>query len=170
MSVHEGYDFLFLADEDIPALVLAINNDGWDEEYEFKEGRKWQKIQHQTAGYACHQHFLLGTILTPKDHRALHRLCKRYDDSCLAQPASLEAILEYRSDLKELLDADCETSYWELEEGYYPIDATHENLQKLCTDELPGELDDLIKWRNDIQKLFGFIGRWRLYVLGDNCD
>lgn len=167
----EGYKFL--ESTELPCLVLAIvQYPNYLEVFNFKPRRQWLHLQHQTAGNACHQVFLDATILEPRHYEKINALAKDYDDSCLNMwGLTIDTIIEYRERLNELLGVDCNMTFSMLEEGIYPIDATTENIKKLCKDRLPKDLDNLIDWSgNEIGKLAGCIGRWHLFILGENCD
>lgn len=93
------------------------------------------------------------------------------DAGCFGVP--LDEVLKYREQLKALfgLGVDCNQSYQDFEEGIYPIDCSPEALKALCEDDLPEELDDLIEFGdNKFARFCGFVGRWSLFVLGENCD
>jgi hypothetical protein len=156
----------------LPVLVLAIdrrpNNPTY---YNFKSKRQWLKVRHQTAGYACHQCYMEATILTPREPGKIIVLANEYLDSCINMwGLTLDAVITYRQRLNQLFGVDCNETFMSLEEGIYPVDATYENLRKLCKDRLPKDLDNLIIWESNSDKSFGFIGRWKVYILGENCD
>jgi hypothetical protein len=159
----------YLEDKDLPKLVLALHDN-----YRTNSSRQWRYIAHQTAGHACHQHYMKAIILKPKKQVmvAMKEIDKHWLDSDAGMVGypTLDELLKYRKQLKNLLDVDCNISYDKFEEGIYPIDCTGENLKKLCTDKLPKSLDDLVKFRAKIDWLFCCIGRWNLYILGNNCD
>jgi len=170
----EEYKFL---DNDynitLPVLVLAITQrPDFLREFNFKLTRQWLKVQHQTAGYACHQVYMDATILKPREPEKLHILNREYSDSCINMwGLTLDDAVTYRQRIIDLFGVDCNDTFHYLEEGIYPIDATQENLKKLCKDRLPKDLDNLIDWQDKtLDKMFGFIGRWQVYILGDNCD
>ena len=170
----EEYKFLDDAyNLDLPVLVLAITQRlDYLQHFNFKPIRQWLKIQHQTAGYACHQVYMDATILTPREPEKLHILNREYSDSCINMwGLTLECAITYRQRINELFGVDCNEIFQYLEEGIYPIDATQENLKKLSKDHLPKNLDNLIDWEGKKwEKMCGCIGRWQIYVLGDNCD
>ncbi|MDI6722878.1 MAG: hypothetical protein QMD97_04935 [Candidatus Aenigmarchaeota archaeon] len=159
---HDECQYLY----DFPVLVLAVR-----ERYNFKEGRDWIYIAHQTAGNACHQHYMIGTILQPKPE-ILDKMRDINDywleTNCGVCGVALDEIIEYRKQLNELLAVDCNLCYEEFEEGIYPIDCTAENIRKLTLDDIPDNPDDFIvkepSWK------FIPIGAWNLYILGDNSD
>jgi hypothetical protein len=158
----------YIDEKSLPILVLATESD-----YDFAPGRSWRYIAHQTAGLACHQIYLLATILTPKGGVAekMNQISERWlDSNCGALGTSLDEILEYRSQLNSLLGVDCDNSYRGFEEAIYPIDCTAQNLAKLTDEILPQNLDDLVVWPSDSDRYLGFIGRWKLYILGGNSD
>ena len=161
----------------LPRLVLACS----DPSLPILEGeRSWLKIAHQTAGFACNQHHLLGTVLDPrvKVGEAMCVLDKKWEGSCVGMyGATLDQVLAYREDLGEIFKAglDCNFAFQELEEGFYPIDLTPQVLKRLAYDQLPKHLDELVDWDSmpgnpSLNKVFGSLNRWGLYILGNNCD
>ncbi len=160
-------DCQYLEESQLPTLVLAV-----PQKYDFKKGRIWQGIAHQTAGHGCHQHYMYGTILKPKSEivEKIQHINKHWLDSDCgwAREATLDEILKYRKQLQELLGVDCNQSYADFEEGIYPIDCTIENLGKLTAEKFPKELDSLIRWNKD--EPYFHRADWKLYLLGENCD
>jgi len=152
-------------DKELPALVLAAHCN-----YAFTNGREWLSIIHQTAGHACNQHYMTGTILQPRPE--IVDKIKQINDhwlhsNCGAWGVRLDEILEYRNQLKGLLGVDCNHSHRDFEEGLYPIDCSSEVVRKLASDNIPDNLDDFIKWDpGEICKH----ASWNLYILGINCD
>lgn len=158
----------YLKDNELPKLVLALN-----EEYQLKDKNGWIYVSHQTAGHGCHHHHMLAKILTPKKKVSanMRNLSEKWFESDAGMfEVSLDNILEYRKDLKKMFRVDCNNSYMGFEEGIYPIDCTKKNLSKMCKDDLPEDLDDLISWKNKTDSFFHLLGRWNLYILGENCD
>ena len=45
-----------------------------------------------------------------------------------------------------------------------------DNLRNLCVDEIPDDLESLIIFDNDMGRVFGIANRWKLYIIGENCD
>lgn len=165
----------------LPQLVLAIEipKRGFEEDartYQFKLGRTWLKLAHQSAGHACHQHYLLATVLTPKTVKVaqgISALDRKWLDSqagCWGVP--LSGVLDYEADLKRLLGAGCNTSYRSFEEGFFPLDTEFLSAVAAEADlaSLPKDLDDLIEWRTGFERVGGSVGRWKLIVLGENSD
>ena len=72
--------------------------------------------------------------------------------------------------LNDKLGVDCNWSYEDLAEAIYPIDCTVDNLRKICVDEIPDNLESLIEFDNDMSSVFGIVNRWKLYIIGENCD
>jgi hypothetical protein len=168
------YKFPEDIDIDMPALALCLKPNSAQWEW-LTETRQWHPLQMQTAGHACQQHQFLATILEPKSVAVL-RAMQRLEDKWYGMnvgmwgEASLDILLEYRQSLDQELGVDCNWSYVDFEEALYPIDATKEHLEKLCTDQLPEDLDDLITWPSDFQRFVGAMNRWHLFVLGRNSD
>lgn len=173
MNNIEGYKFL---DSDygvsLPVLVLAIDQrSDSPKHYNFKPSRQWLKVRHQTAGIACHQRCMDATILNPREPGKIKTLNDVYLDSCINMwGLVLDVVLEYRQRINQLFGVDCNGTFMDLEEGIYPVDVTQENLKILCKDRLPKDLDSLISWESALAKAFGCVGRWKIYILGENCD
>lgn len=153
-----------------PWLVLAVDG---DYDYEFAPGREWLHVDHQTAGIGCHHHYLHALRLTPKND-AVRKWMTDISDNWFATNVgafypTLNEILLYRNNL-QVLGFDCDACYREFEEGIYPIDLTKDSLARICSDELPDDLDSLVIWKNPMEQLFGLARRWRLYILGPNSD
>jgi len=167
-------DYKYFNSIDFPVLVLGIRMSRLNEElWKFKDADKWIKIAHQAGGHLCSQHYMVGKPLTmTKDAIiAAHKINNYWLGSdCGVFGTSLNELEEYRAQLKKLLDVDCNMSYPLFEEAIYPIDYSKENLGKLCEDDLPEDLDDLIEFKNERFKIFGSVGRWDLMILGDNGD
>jgi hypothetical protein len=156
----------------LPQLVLAVKvYHEYDLEYKFKE--EFKPIAHQTAGIACHQHYMYGTLLKPKKE-ALESMVKMsdhwLDSNSGAFCCSLDEILEYRKQLQDWFGLDCNISYANFEEGIYPIDCSAKALATLQTENFPEELDDLIEWEDDFDRVCGSVHRWSIFILGENCD
>jgi hypothetical protein len=163
----------------LPQLALCIevdrrslSEDGDARDYQFKPGRTWHKLAHQTAGHACHQHYAHCTLLTPKTPaigQALLSLTKIYEDSQLGCfGVSLDSVVEYRGRLQSFVQADCNRVHQDLEEGWLPIDI--EFLPQLAADKLPSDLDELIHWDSGFARFAGSLGRHRLVVIHENSE
>jgi hypothetical protein len=160
----------------LPQLVLAIKASEYRGEfraYDFKPVRKFLPIAHQTAGHGCHQHYLYGTVLIPRVDvaaamQAINDHWLESDCGCLG--VSLDEILVYRQQVQTLLHADCNRTYRDFEEGIYPVDYTPQTLSSLQTEEFPPDPDELIAWKDRLDRTAGFIGRGQLFILGENCD
>lgn len=165
----------------LPSLILGIEVDpksfGSDYPpcgYRFKPGPQWINLVHTTQGHGCGQRYLIATVLNPTPAAALgmSRLAGEWLDSdvgCYGAP--LVDVLTYRENLKLWLGADCNHTYRDFEEAFYPIDIEH--LPKLTTDAIPAipaDPDDLIDWDSGMQRACGCVNRWGLWVLGENCD
>jgi len=175
----EDFKYLDQTGVVLPQLVLGIEipYDRFGGEYpatdyKFKPGRTWLKIAHQTAGLACHQRLILGTLLTPISvavAQGMAELEKKWLDSNAGLFGnSLDSILEYRADLKRLFGADCNGCHEGFEEAIYPVDI--EFLPKLAADAWPKDLDELIEWESGWQRTIGCVGRWNLWILAQNSD
>jgi hypothetical protein len=158
----------FLNTSDLPALVLAL-----DSQYTVKDTSGWTLIKHQSAGHGCHQHLMYGKLLLPREGiqpklKAINYTW--YDSDAGIFGACLDDVLKYREQLNELLGVDCDRSYRDFEEAIYPIDCTAENIRKLALDPVPDNLDQLIEFDSGVDRMKGLMGRWKLYILGENSD
>lgn len=156
-----------------PVLILGVIPGERIARARFKPCREWKKVMHQTAGTACHHVAIIGTVLSPRPEIAAK--LKELSDVWFATNAgalgpTLDELFNYRNFLREQLGVDCNSGYNAFEEGVYPIDCTSENLKALVSDELPDDLDKLLVFRSEIDAMCGFIGRWKLWLLGPNSD
>ena len=155
----------------LPQLVLAAYY--YDpNKIKFATPRKWLRIAHQTAGHGCHQQYMVGTILTmthtaEEIARALNETW--FESDCGVFGVTMNELENYRAQLRGY-GLDCNLSYPKFEEAIYPIDLNDAVLKTLATDKLPKDLDDLLEFEGDMDKLCGMIGRWELFILGENCD
>lgn len=172
-------DFKFIEEDLLPVLVLGVSPcfgssepDKSEEWFYFKNPDDWRPIAHQTAGHACHHHYMIGRVLKPRNgdvERNMDRLSRKWLDSCAGMSGvGLDTVLEYRADLERLFQVDCKWTYPDFEEGLAPIDI--EGLKKMTSEDLPEKLDDLIVFDDDKWRIYGCIGRWRLWILMNNCD
>ena len=177
MSDIDLKEFKYLEDYDleVPSLVLAVvaKRGDYKIDYEFKDGRKFFKLVHQCSGLACNHLYIYATMLEPTDVsvKIMKRLDRMYLDSnlgVLGNP-SIDELVEYRDFLKDF-GLDCNYSYSDFMEAVYPIDLSAESLKIVCKDQLPEDLDDLIDFKDNWHKFCGIIGRWNLFILGNNCD
>jgi hypothetical protein len=153
---------------ELPQLVLAVDVDD-PLKLKFKE-RKWLRIAHQTAGHACHQHYMTATILDvqPQMWEFVKQLNTTWlGTDCGVFGVTMNELEGYRALLRSY-GLDCNLSYQDFEEAIYPIDCNF--IGGISDDILPADLDDLIEWRSDTDKVIGMIHRWKLYILGENCD
>lgn len=162
-----------------PQLVLGIKipqesfrSEYFPRVYNFKPGREWLKIAHQTGGLSCHQHYFVCTLLTPKSANVFDSYQKLadkwYGTNAGIGGISLEEAIAYQNDLKQLLKVNCNVSWCMLEEGLYPIDAKYTS--DLALDDLPKDFDELIDFKSGLERASGSINRWSLVVLGKNSD
>ena len=168
-------DYTYFNGSELPKLILGLKINpaySYEEEYKFKSDKEWTKIAHQAAGHACHQHYFIATILTPKPEliNKIKDICDEYLDSdigCFG--VNIHELNSYVDLLKSNLDVDCEWSYTAFEEALYPIDYKKETISKLTVDILPDDLNNLVEWEEGFQKSIGCVNRWGIYILGQNC-
>ena len=171
-------EFKFVKEDELPMLFVGMKIEA---DYELKDKcylkhpvLRWRKLFHQTAGIGCHHHYLWGARLKPRNAsvgRKMRTLSDKWLDSNVgAFGASLDDIDEYRNDIGMMFGADCNNEYRDFEEGIYPLECTDRILGRMTSDELPDRLDSLLRFKTRMAVMFGIIGRWRLYILGENCD
>lgn len=156
-----------------PRLVLAIKDLGYEQRFTFNERREWHRIVHQTGGLGCNHVRMWCTFLTPKPNIVpiLSEINDAWLDSCVgAFTVQLDDVLKYRALINEKLGVDCNGSYEDFEEAIYPIDCSIQTIRALCEDELPDRLDDLLQFDNSFSTMLGIANRWKLFILGENCD
>ena len=116
--------------------------------------RTWYSICHQTAGNQCSSRYLWATLLQPAPEvfRGLVTLSHRYVESLLGgvDYPTLDAIVAYRHSIQELIhpEADCNQTYQDLAEAFYPFDLNCLNL--LTSESLPNDLDALIEPKSEL--------------------
>jgi hypothetical protein len=163
----------------LPSLILGIEVKPWEFEkpdmqrvYNFKPGRTWVNLAHQTAGIGCHQHYIHATVLTPVSEKVRYGMTalqeKWLDSNVGAFGVGLKSLNDYSADLRHLFGADCNQSHRCFEEGIYPIDV--EYVKDMVADDLPKDLDDLIEWKDGWSRALGCINRFGFWVIGENCD
>lgn len=165
---------------DLPAIALGVkvpdyafdDSDYGYQELDFKPGRKWLKIAHQTAGICCHQKYIIATIVEPKSTEVLKniiKLSKEWDGSNAGfAGVPLREVNKYEQFLNKNLNVSCNFSWRDFEEAIYPIDVEH--LKDISSESFPSNLDDLVNWKDGFQRGAGCIGRWNLWILTENSD
>lgn len=153
----------------LPMLVLTPRSSYGEP----KDADAWHIVEHQGGGHACAQFRQECIILPIKDNvfASVVDLTDKWIDSCvgLFGGPTLSAANQYSEDLK-VLGLKCETSYMRMMEAVYPFDTTVEALRTLTDYPLPDDLDDLLLFKSDMEKMLGIIDRWQAYILGENCD
>jgi len=167
----------------LPYLVLAIDQREVQLQLLFEENRTWYDIEWQGGGVECWVHLpLTCTILEPRPevHPSLVTLSEKWLCSSLGSrwAPSLDRVLEYRSDLLDL-GFDCDATYRDVAEATYPFDLGPTVLRRLCCDDLPEDLNDLVlavgyagrgEWPPDDQRIGALDHAWRVFLLGPNAD
>lgn len=153
----------------LPMLVLTTNSPYGS----FRDPDAWCSITHQGGGHACIQ-FQRDCIVLPikeSAYRGIRELTDKWIDSCvgLLGGPTLSTANEYSNDLK-MIGLGCEYSYRGMMEAVYPFDTTPESLRLLTDHPIPDDLDDFLLFKSDLEKVFGIVGRWQAYILGQNCD
>lgn len=156
-----------------PRLILAIKPRTTPSNFELDDSREWHHILHQTSGHACGTLDVICTFLEPRPNvlAVMNEIDRTWYDTDLgAWSTPLDDVVKYRQILNEKLGVDCNRSYADLEEAVYPIDCSIENLRKLCIDQLPDDLESLLKFDRELDRMMGMIDRWKIYIIGENCD
>jgi len=162
--------FEYISDKYLPVLFLAKNST-----YNLPKDKKVETLEyiaHQTAGFACNQHYLVGKILSPKDKTliAMYKLEKEYLESNSGfMNTSLDEIISYRQKLNQLLGVDCNHTYTHFEEGIYPIDYSKETIEKLVKKRTLKETRSFMKQVEKMDRL-PCINLWNIFILGQNSD
>jgi hypothetical protein len=154
-----------------PQMVLAAPVTLPARKVRFTGARQWWAVQHQSAGVACHQRSWIVSPLTVRPEYAAGVAAIAGADHCCAGmfgSPSLDMLGVYRDLVRAHLPADCNHSWPDYEEGVYPLDV--DRIAELVVDEIPERLDDLCVWPSAFEKMVGMVGRWKLLILGDNCD
>lgn len=144
----------------------------------------------QTGGYACLHPQLHGVLLplSDKAFRWAVGVSRHWVDSNVYQgSARLDDLNVYRAQLREL-DLDCNHSYQNFHEAWYPIDLQH--LPKLiqldndAQNDIEPTHEAVVNWIEETiapcptekEGLFAGLqnlwwrGNWKLVLVGENCD
>ena len=137
------------------------------------EPSRWVRLLHQGGGHACSSFERDCIILPIKEsmYKKVQQLADKWLDSEVGfwgGPCLTDAV-DYNKDL-ELLGLTCNVTYKEMMEAVYPFDLMRGALQILTDAELPEDLDDLLSFDSDFNKMLGSICRWEAFILGENCD
>jgi len=171
--------FEYYPEHKLPKLVLAIECYPYNfvddiERYDFTHDREWKLVAHQMAGISCNQKYMYATELTPRNstvRRNIKKITEHWLNTDVGTFGSnLIEVNEFNDQLSRFFDVQCNISYLDFQEAYYPIDCTHDNIKKMTNAELPKNLNDLIIWQRDHSAIFGSIDRWKLLILGKNGD
>lgn len=168
-----GFEYLDCMGFEYPQLVLAItyySKEAFtDSKLEFNDNYAWVNIVHQSAGHRCNQTYMTGLILPIKYEylNSIKSINSKWLDSDAGafESSILDDILSYRNDLITLLKEDCNHSFRDFEEAFYPIDIGKDTLVNLTS--LSIDIDNLLLGGEFTLHLFA---HWNLYILGDNCD
>ena len=173
--------------EKLPQLVLAVEVKPEHNELpecsrpQFNTSRTWYPICHKTAGNGCYSRYLWATLLEPRPDvlRGLFTLNNRYKGSLcgwLSRP-SFDSLVAYRKSIQSLVHphANCNRTYQDLAEAFYPFDLDCLNL--LSSETLPEDLDTLLEPQPELldpldllSLLPNYSPKWKLLMLGQNCD
>jgi len=156
----------------LPQLFLVCNS-GPVGHSEGQWGRQWYSLSHQSAGIACQHVEFYGTPVQPNGKTALGlaQISEEFYGSNIAGfGLHLSEAQEYQARLQSL-GLDCDRTFAQLKEGYYPIDLP-QDLNSFIEDQLPEELDDLLDWKgqSELAKMVGILNRWQLAWVSNNSD
>ena len=131
-----------------------------DQDVQFDPRVKWAHLDHQTAGVCCHHrgYFVVPLKVTVEASNAFAEIEGRWLNSNLGCPTtSLDDVLEYRAQLRSLLNVDCKWSYGRLEEGLYPIDWQPALVRTLLVEDVPEVSSLVVECRQDASS------RWQAF-------
>lgn len=165
---------------ELPLLIVGIHQ---SEDYpmEFTPKKKYKnrfvKLVHQTAGHGCHHDYIYGIVLKQREYikKDIKALCDKYYESdlgCLYTP--LSELANYNNTICNNMYVDCNHSYHYLKEAIYPVDYHYETMEALVDPAdlktLPKEINHTLAFRSKLDDIIGSIGRWNIFILGENCD
>lgn len=147
------------------------------ENFNYRNKDEWMWIEHQTAGISCNHPSIIGTIISLEKNiqKKVEKICDKWYDSsagAFGKP-SLEIVNEYRKDLNELLNVDCNNSYTYFQEAFYPIDL--EYIEILTNGKIKeNDLENLVILDENRPVLqptkLSILLRWNLFILAENSD
>ena len=164
---------------DTPKLVLATPFGEWrfDTRYvaelggfldrpvgrRHAEPRTWETLRSTPASVGGGALTLWATELQPTEpmQRLLPEFAFPFAEPCIP---SLDEIMRYQRWLADNIGVHCNESFRHLRAGIYPIDASTENLRRVCVDRLPDDLDDLFRWSRRDRPVER--ERWVVFILG----
>lgn len=162
-------EYNYFNDSELPKLVLGFSRQiGQPLAVELNPEAPWIKIAHQTAGHGCCQKYLDGIILPlrPEVQESVENLCQHFvcsEIGFLYETPSMKETLEYRGILNKTLGVDCDYSYVDLQEGFYPVDCTEDHIARLTPEKIV--YNDLL-----LQPAPWVLPPWKLVILGRNSD
>ena len=133
-------------------------------------GYEWHALWHQSGAHTCNCVAMIATPLRPRPDvlPALNAIARRFyyaDNGHFdRQSMNVSLIINYVAEL-EKLGLDCEASWRLLEESIYPIDATQDNLDRICL--APPRLAPITRWGEDVPR---FITDPAILLLTENSD
>lgn len=154
----------------LPVLVVGSQYN------QFSKKFKVIKLQHQTGGIMCHQHYMYAMILPQSDFlkeniRLFEERFNEYSFGIFRQ--SLADYNKYNNFLKGKLKlSGCDDNFFYVEEAIYPITFDLHNIKKLSSIKLPFDVKD------DDSLLDYFCGNnhqlpiphFNLFILTENSD
>lgn len=133
-------------------------------DYKKKDLIRAYQVKKQVS-YFHHAGYYIQALL-PQPSDLGYRLLETVFELCNTnKDRDLDFLIEYESILLQV-GLSCNRSCKNLENGYYPIDFDKDIVKRLFVDEMPDDLDDLINFENNTDRLGGIIGRWRCAILG----
>lgn len=165
----------WMREEYLPSVILALPRSNYPSKPAFNVKEypyiRWIRLQHQTGGIGCFQHYFWATILNPINIYALRRLTDYWCGSDIGgyNAPTVEDINLYNTQLMHLFQVQCSSEKVEhfMQEGIYPVDCTLSNLKKLTHTKLPErDLKELIAPEYREINQFNF----QAYILGENSD
>jgi hypothetical protein len=159
-------------DSDFRLVLGIIQRGGEGSTHQFLPERHAEVFEHQCGGVSCAHQVIHGIALKvrPDKFDGVRKLCERWygSEEWGGSSLTLDSLLRYRADLKELLGADCNGSFPTFMEAWYPLDPGF--APELSAEPLPEDFDALIDWSRSPDRFCGCLNRWSLVILGENSD
>lgn len=154
----------------LPLLVVGSQYN------QFSKKFKVIKLQHQTGGAMCHQHYMYAIILPQSDFlkENVKLFEERFGENSFGIfNHSLSDYNKYNNFLRGKLQlSGCDDNFFYVEEAIYPISFDYKNITKLSSIKLPLDVKD------DISLFDYFCGsnkrlpipHFNLFILTENSD
>jgi len=143
---------------------------------QFSKKFKVIKLQHQTGGIMCHQHYMYAIALPQSEFfkENVHLFMDRFGENSFDMFGQrLSSYNKYNNFLRGKLQlSGCDDNFFYVEEAIYPITFDYHNVTKLSSIKLPFDVKD------DESLFYHFCGNnkripiphFNLFVLTENSD